>query len=306
MDLKVPEGKYLVGVSGGVDSMVLLDILTKQAKSQKLKAKSFKPSASSFQLVVAHFNHGIRPDSGKDEEFVRQTAEKYELPFEVGHGKLGPDASEEQARKARYRFLNKIKQKYKAGGIVTAHHQDDLIETAFLNILRGTGRRGLTAIGENPDIIRPLLHLSKKDILAHAKAHKLKWREDPTNRDEKYLRNFIRLKIVPRLSETQRRQFLQGIRELRVKNRLINQEVENLSQKIVKGKAIERSGFIALPAEIAREVLMHFLRQNNIRNFDKKTVERLMVAIKTAKAGTTHDVIREVNLEITRSSALLE
>ena len=287
MKVYIPKGKYVVAVSGGVDSMVLLDIL------------------ANFQLIVAHFNHGIRPDSKEDEEFVRKKAEGYQLPFEVGYGKLGPKASEDHARNARYKFLNQIRRKYNAGAIITAHHQDDLIETAILNIIRGTGRRGLTAITENPDIMRPMLHWSKKDILTYAQGHKLEWREDPTNKDERYLRNYIRRRIVPKLSDARRQQFLQKIQKLGTTNRIINQEIENLSQKLVKGKAIDRTGFIALPAEIAREVLMHFLRQNNIRDFDKKTVERLMVAVKTAKAGSKHDVIKGVSLEISRNAALL-
>lgn len=294
--MKVPEGKYVVAVSGGVDSMVLLDILAKQVTGDRLQVTD---------LVVAHFNHGIRPDSKEDEEFVRKMAKMYQLQFEVGYGKLGAKASEEQARAARYEFLNRIKRKYHADAIITAHHQDDLIETAILNIMRGTGRRGLTAITENRDILRPLLHLAKKDILAYAREHKLEWREDPTNVDERYLRNYIRRRIVPKLSESQHRQFLQKIQKLGVTNRIINQEIENLSQKLVKGKAIDRAGFIALPAEIASEVLMHFLRWNNIRDFDKKTVERLTVAVKTAKTGSKHDVIKGVCLEISRTAALL-
>lgn len=294
--MEVPKGKYVVAVSGGVDSMVLLHLLMQRHQGKGQRA----------ELVVAHFNHGIRPDSKEDEEFVRKMAKMHQLPFEVGYGKLGPKASEEQARNARYKFLNRIRRNCNAGAVVTAHHQDDLIETAILNIIRGTGRRGLTAITENPDIMRPMLHLSKKDILAYAKGHKLEWREDPTNKDERYLRNYIRRRIVPKLSDTRRQQFLQEIQKLGARNRIINQEIENLSQKLVKGKTIDRIVFTALPSEIAREVLMHFLRQNNIRDFDKKTVERLMVVVKTAKAGSKHDASKGVSLEISRNAALLK
>lgn len=290
MDVRIPSGKYVVAVSGGVDSMTLLDLLSSQP---------------GLEFIVAHFNHGIRPDSGRDEEFVRKAVEKYQLPFEAACGKLGSEASEEQAREARYKFLGQAKQRYGADAIVTAHHQDDLIETAILNIMRGTGRRGLTAIGENPSIIRPLLHYPKKDILVYAKTHKLQWREDSTNKDERYLRNFIRRRIVAKLNGVQRQQFLSKIQKLGARNRVINQEIENLSQELAKGKTIERAGFIALPTEIAREVLMHFLRQNNIRGFDRKTIERLAVAVKTAKAGSKHDVVKGLNLEITQTAALL-
>jgi tRNA(Ile)-lysidine synthase len=290
MKFSIPKGKYVVAVSGGIDSMVLLDLLKEEPE---------------LDLVVAHFNHGIRPDSGIDEEFVRQTAEKSKLPFEAGYGKLGPKTSEEKARTARYKFLNQVRQRHQAKAIVTAHHQDDLLETAILNLMRGTGRRGLTAISQNSNILRPLLHFSKADILDYAQKHKLEWREDPTNQDEKFLRNFIRLRIMPKLNTAERRQFLSEIQQLEPKNRVINQEIEKLSQKIAKGKSLERGGFIALPPEVATEVLMNWLRQNSVREFDKKAIDRLVIAVKTAKPGTKHDVIQGVKLEITKNTALL-
>src|SRR3989338_6989044 len=113
----------------------------------------------------------------KTNSWLKKTAQKYGLPFEVGHGRLGKAASEETARQARYEFLDKVKRKYKADAIITAHHQDDLIETAFLNILRGTGRKGLSSI-VNPKIRRPILNVPKAEILAYAKQHHLKWYED--------------------------------------------------------------------------------------------------------------------------------
>jgi tRNA(Ile)-lysidine synthase len=288
--VRIHPEKYVVAVSGGVDSMALLDLLTKQR---------------GLELVVAHFNHGIRPDSETDEEFVRQAAERYKLPYEAGLGKLTADSSEAQARSARYKFLDQIKQKYQAQAIITAHHQDDLLETAILNLMRGTGRRGLTAISQNPDIIRPLLSFSKANILNYARKVKLEWREDPTNQDERFLRNFIRRRIVPKLNKIQRRQFLSEIHHLSPKNQIINQEIEKLSQYLVKDQSLERGGFIALPSEVASEVLMNFLRQNHIRDFDKKTTERLVIAVKTAKPGTKHDVNRGVKLEITPKTAFL-
>lgn len=289
MKLPVPEGRYVVAVSGGVDSMALLDILAKQKAD----------------VVVAHFNHGIRQDSSKDEELVGKAAEDYQLPFEAGYGNLGRNASEEQARRARYKFLNSIKKKHNAQAIITAHHQDDLIETAILNTIRGTGRRGLTAISDNPDILRPLLHLSKNDILKYAKSHDLTWAEDPTNRDEKYLRNYIRQRIVPKLSIKQRAMFLEKLGEMAVVNRIIDQEIAKISQKIVKNNKIKRSGFINLPTEVGKEVLMNYLRSNDIRSFDKKNVDRLAAVIKTAQPGTKHDVTRDISLAVTASEAHL-
>jgi tRNA(Ile)-lysidine synthase TilS/MesJ len=94
---------------------------------------------------------------------------------------LGPKTSEAKARDARYKFLEEVKAVNKAKAIVTAHHQDDVLETAILNMLRGTGRRGLTSLQNRKNLIRPLLKFSKAAIKNYAKSHKLKWREDSTN-----------------------------------------------------------------------------------------------------------------------------
>lgn len=288
--MNVTAGKYVVAVSGGVDSAVLLDLLS---------------NLDGVELIVAHFNHGIRSDSDKDEEFVRELAIKYGLPFEAGQGNMGTAASEEQAREARYRFLNRIQEKYRADSIITAHHQDDLLETAFINIIRGTGRRGLTSISDNPDIVRPLMDWPKEDIIVYAKTKSLKWRDDPSNLDEAILRNFVRRRIIPALSPPQRRKMLGDLKNLSSLNRDINQEIANLSQEIVDSNEIDRSKLTALPVEIAGEVLVLFLRSKGINEFDKPTIERLVIAVKAAKPGTKHDINRGAYLEITVSKALL-
>src|SRR3989344_5293986 len=114
---------YIVAVSGGVDSVVLLDMLIKQKE---------------HNLVVAHFDHGIRVDSDADARFVWELAKKYELSFEVRREELGDAASENTARSHRYAFLRDIAKKYSAT-IVTAHHADDVVETIAINLTRGTG-----------------------------------------------------------------------------------------------------------------------------------------------------------------------
>lgn len=299
----------MVAVSGGVDSMVLLDRLAKQATSHKPRASSRKKSSqlrtTDYRLIVAHFNHGIREDSGKDEKLVVEAGKKYGLPVEVGRAKLGKNASEEQARAARYEFLRRVKEKHGAKTIITAHHQDDLIETAFINLLRGTGRRGLTAIAQNPDVIRPLLDTSKAEVIKYAKTHKLKWREDESNKDPRYLRNYFRLNLIPKLSASQRKQLLENIDQLNKINPLLDQEIANLSQSLGGDKKINRQKFINLPMEIGREVLAYKLRRAGIRRFNRKTLERLVIAIKTAKPRTKHDVIKDAKIGISHDSALL-
>jgi tRNA(Ile)-lysidine synthetase-like protein len=290
MNVEVPEGKYIVAVSGGVDSMVLLDLL--------LKLKN-------LELIVAHFNHGIRSDSHKDEHLVRNAALKLGLPVEIGHGKLGSSASEEQARKARYDFLQNVKTKHQADKIITAHHQDDAVETAIINILRGTGRRGLSAIYSNPAMIRPLMNTPKSRIMQYALTNKITWHEDSTNADTGYLRNYVRLKIVPSISKQNKDRLLGHITEATISNRDIDMSIAKLSHKTSKGPVMDRQKFVLLPVEIGSEVVMHWLRENGIRLFDKKTINRLNIQLRTAKNGTLQPIAGGVVVEFYAKTALL-
>src|ERR1700693_5976581 len=177
--LSLKPGKYVLAVSGGVDSVVLLDLLCKN---------------QGLDIIVAHFDHGIRQDSARDREFVQALTRGYKLPFVLGQAKLGPNASEETARETRYEFLYGVVKKTKSKGLITAYHQDDVIETAIINLLRGTNRKGLSSRLSSDKIFRPMLEIPKSDLLAYAKANKLDWHEDLTNLDTTYLRNYIRHK----------------------------------------------------------------------------------------------------------------
>lgn len=264
-----------MAVSGGVDSMALLDLLSK---------------LSDVDLVVAHFNHGIRSDSGQDEALVTATAKGYNLPLEVGRVRLGPSASEASARTARYEFLHQAKQKHQAVAIITAHHQDDLIETAIINILRGTGPRGLVAIANNQDIIRPLLHVPKPEILKYAKSSKLSWRDDPTNQDEKYLRNYVRKNLLVGLSAAQRQEFLDQINVVAGGQEEFDMTISLVAAQLEADGQIDRQLFIGLPTELGRELVAFWLRRLGYRDFDKRNIERTQMFIKTALPGSRHNL----------------
>ena len=174
--------KYVLAVSGGVDSVVLLD------KVMKCDLINLLPSD---EVVVAHFDHGIREESSDDAKFVQKLAKKYGVDYILGKAKLGAKASEDDARRARYEFLRSVATGSDPVRIVTAHHQDDLVETIVMNILRGTGWRGLAPFWSE-GIIRPLIDITKVDIVQYAIENDLKWVEDETNYSEKYFRNRIR------------------------------------------------------------------------------------------------------------------
>jgi tRNA(Ile)-lysidine synthase len=260
-------GSYVVAVSGGVDSIVLLDILRQRP---------------GLKLTVAHFDHGIRDNSAADRRFVTELAKRYSLPFAYDEGRLGAGASEAAARQARYAFLRRVQAGNGARAIVTAHHQDDLLETAVLNMLRGTGRKGLTALKSRPDLVRPLLDVPKTAVVDYARAKGLAWREDVTNADQAYLRNYVRHQILPRFNETDRANLLKILRTLTVTNQELD---EVLTDMLGVSDTIDRDWFNQLPHNVAREVLATWLRAHGINNFDRPTLERLVVAGKTAAAG---------------------
>lgn len=177
--------KYVVAVSGGVDSAVMLDMLVK---------------AGQHELVVAHVNHGIRADSDEDEALIRQLASHYHLPFLSTKLALGSNASEDTARQARHSWLKEVARQEAADVIATAHHQSDVIETIAINIVRGTGWRGLCSLRETSQYVRPLLTWEKSQIIEYAIENTLQWREDSTNYDVKYLRNYLRQGVLGRLT----------------------------------------------------------------------------------------------------------
>ena len=195
---KVLEGEpALVGVSGGVDSMVLLHLLSKHPKIQ-----------------VAHFNHQLRGKaSDADERLVRQTAKKLGIPCHVECADVKAVAREQKlsiemaARKCRHEFFARLAHQLGIRRIVLAHHADDQVELFFLRLLRGAGPEGLAGMASSSPspvdpaltIIRPLLCLTKDEIRSYAVEHKIPFREDATNTSESILRNRIRHKLIPLL-----------------------------------------------------------------------------------------------------------
>jgi len=275
MDIAVEPGRYVVAVSGGIDSVALLDMLTK---------------LPGLQLTVAHYDHGIREDSHKDREHVRRLAKSYGLPFVYDLGGLGAGTSEATARAARYRFLHTVREANKAQAVITAHHQDDLLETIILNLLRGTGSRGLSSLKSTEFVRRPLLHLPKQALRAYSLDQGLLWREDSTNTSETYLRNYIRKRILPRFAEENRQQLLEIGRRAATLNEKIDANIANYLHMQPARTELTRSDFIGLPHNVAREVLAGWLRANTSAELSKQMLERLIASAKTARSGSQTDV----------------
>lgn len=284
-----------MAVSGGVDSVVLLDVLYKQSRKNSKKIK----------LIVAHFDHGIRPDSSQDRRLVQRLAAQYNLPFVYGQATLGPNASEAAARLARYEFLEKTRQSCGAIGIITAHHEDDALETAVHNMVRGTGRRGVTALKSTSDLYRPLLRISKKQLQDYAARNSLTWREDSTNLDTKYLRNYIRHKLLAKFSPGQRAQLAILLEDMRSINDELDNYISGLLHVQPHRDKLDRAWFISLPHDIAKEIVHAWLRAHDVQNLDRKTIERLVIAMKTGKKTQQFPINKQWVLSIQESTLAL-
>lgn len=278
--------KLLVAVSGGVDSVVLLDMLQQTDK---------------YDLVVAHFDHGIRPDSAADARFVAGLAKLRGLPFVSKREELGAKASEEQARKARYSFLFQEARRLQAT-IATAHHLDDVVETIAINIIRGTGWRGL-AVLDRAGVVRPLLKYSKAEIRDYALEHRLEWVEDSTNASQNYLRNRVRKAVAT--SDMLIATKLQ-LRNLRDRQCNIRRRVEDESQHLLPSSPYSRYFFTAIDPSTAYELLQYVVRLKAGAGLTRPQLERALIALKTAKPRTEYDIGEGARLVFTARTFVVE
>ncbi len=254
--------KIVVGVSGGPDSICLIDILN-QIKQEK---------QMNIELVVCHINHMIREEASSDEQFVKNYCEKKQIPFYSKHADIEKIAkerkigTEEIGREVRYAFFKEILKKTKANKIATAHNKNDNAETVLMNIIRGSGTsgiKGITPIRENL-YIKPLIETAREDIEKYCKENNLEPRHDKTNDQNIYTRNKIRNILIPlikkefnpniietinRLSElaSKENDYLESITEKAYQKNLIKEEKKeiilnlkgfNKENEIIKGKLI--------------------------------------------------------------------
>lgn len=282
--------KYIVAVSGGLDSVVLLDMLA-----------AFQRRQPSLDLVVAHADHGIRPDSHLDARHVEQLAERYGLPYEMTRLGLGSDTSEETARDARYAWLENVRTKHHADGVITAHHQDDVLETILLNFLRGTGWRGLASLRTAEERYRPLLGASKASLVRYAIDNNLAWREDSTNDNVRYTRNYIRHGVLPKLHGEPRRKLL----ELAKKQRELREEIEAETAKVLADArddvGLSRHKLIMMPDAVALEVL----RASTRGKHEPFHLRRLLHFVKTGRQGSILNLSKGKNALLTRQRLIV-
>lgn len=285
-----PKTTIILAVSGGPDSVFLLYESLKWQKRLRLK------------LVVAHLNHNLRgTESDKDAIFVKKLVEKLNqklnpdqaLLFAYDQVPANKRQSEETLRKLRYKFLKKIRQKYNAEWIITAHHLNDNIETLLFQICRGTfinGLVGIASVDEKRHLLRPFLHLTKEEILKKLKTERITYREDSSNKWLQFSRNRIRQKIVPEFKkinpafERTMGITLQNFTE--IKDYLQSEISQWLKLNYQKNK-IDQQAFLKLHPLLQKEVLAEIYRQlyGNTEKFNQSHLQQILKVIRTPKAG---------------------
>ena len=254
--------KLILAVSGGVDSMALL-IMYAHA-----------------DIIVAHIDHGTRKSSAEDADFVHKKCQELGVKFYETKLELGEGASEELARKKRYEFLKTIQEK-EGGTLCTAHHLDDVLESIAINLIRGTGWRGLTPFYDD-ELVRPFIisKMWKRDVLKFAGEQNICFRQDPTNYEANYLRNRVREKIAE-LDETARAKIIELFEKQNKLRGKIEKLVTELAKQTVVGKNFHKKEiFLTADEKVALEVLRKTCLMHGY-SLTRKQLGDFLSAIKT-------------------------
>ncbi|MFH1777127.1 MAG: tRNA lysidine(34) synthetase TilS [Candidatus Omnitrophota bacterium] len=259
--------RILVAVSGGPDSVALLYLLNSLKEKMRLT------------LYIAHLDHKLRPCSAKDLNFVRKLSQDLNIPISTKrvnvnqHAKLHKLSIEDAARGLRYKFFFQAAKKYNLSKIATAHTQDDQAETIIIRMVKGTGSCGLCGIlpkrtQQGVTIIRPLITTAKQELLGFLKKNRLKFCHDKTNLKPIYLRNIIRLRIIPELEKINPR-FKQTVSRMSENLRADYNFLTSLIMKKYRRFAQETQNEIRLPFMIAK------LHPALIRGIVRQAIERV-------------------------------
>ena len=253
-----PGEKVVVALSGGLDSCVLLHLLSFAAPDRR-------------EVVVAHYDHGIRPVSAADALWVRGLCTAWGLPLRTERSAVAP-SSEDAARRARYDFLERVRREAGASAIFLGHHADDQAETVLFRVLRGTGISGLAGIprSREPAIYRPLLGFWREELEEYARRVHLAWREDTSNDELTYARNALRHRLLPdaeRLVSAGARRALVRLANTAAEEEaaweeLMEGPLQSLeTQERGDGLAFDRAAFLRLHPAVRRRALRALVRR---------------------------------------------
>jgi tRNA(Ile)-lysidine synthase len=252
----LPErSKIMVGLSGGIDSVVLLHLL------HHLSARF------SWQLSALHVHHGISRNAGQWAQFCADLCERLHIPLNIEHVDISPlraHGIEAAARKLRQEVFSRQTCDF----VALAHHADDQVETLLLQLLRGAGVRGASAMpllfrrDGSPDLVRPLLHCSRQEIRDYAARHDMQWIEDESNADDSYPRNFLRHRILPLLGErfpAYRDTLSRSAEHFAEASHLLDELAQQDATNHVADETLAIAALQALSPPRAKNLLRHFL-----------------------------------------------
>ena len=269
--------KVILALSGGLDSVVLLDLIKELSRPLKLK------------VFVAHIHHGPSPKASvknyraKAYKFTQHLSQSYGLEFLSPPPSLKALKSEQELRDFRHHNLKKLLKQKKADFIALAHNKEDLLETQLIQLIRGCGAKGLTSLKAwDPPKIRPLLFWSRKDITLYAQQQNLKWLEDPTNQNTAYLRNWIRKKWLPELEHHRKGSINSLARSLQTlslqtSSLQVKPPCKTPKLKIISKKGIHRRAFIELPLSEQKNLLAFYMREElKLKNYAQSHIQELL------------------------------
>lgn len=248
----VKEGRYLLGLSGGADSVALLMMLLPAVREKRIR------------MEAVHVNHGLRGEaSDEDERFCRSLCKEEGIPLFVTRADLSGKKDEDSAREARYALFRKRYTEYGADALILAHHADDQAETFLMRLLRGSGPDGLACM--KPDetvagirILRPMLSLRRDDIRSALSADGIAWREDASNLDMHYLRNRIRHELIPamnRVSPSAVEKICHTALLTGEDNRVLNTQAGVLLDRLSDRQTLDAESLAKEPAALRRRIL---------------------------------------------------
>lgn len=251
----------VIGLSGGPDSMCLLSILEKM----------------NIKIVCAHINHNIREESKEEAEYLKRYLKEKNITFEQTKFDKKSDTddfNEAELREKRYEYFDKIVKKYNAKYLFTAHHGDDLIETILMRITRGSNIKGYSGFDtvtqkDGYKIIKPLIYLTKEEIIKYNKLNNIPSFEDKTNKSDKYTRNRYRKNILPFLKEENSRvhlKYLKYSKELMAYYNFVDEQVREEMNKRYKNKTLDITDYNKLNPLIQNKILENVLDDNYEKN----------------------------------------